>query len=131
MIRDHLLPALASRFPDRFFVIGTFPDADVTLPFPYEKIGPLEISDDGDEVTVFIGEVTHGHFGCYEESYSEEEMHRQIVENVMDFLDDLFADRVVLFRALGGRTGGWRTLASDQQPKRFWFGEQFLWSRPL
>jgi hypothetical protein len=131
MIRDYLVPALKDRFPERAFVFGEPPAPEATIVFPYPEIGPVEICDDGDEVTVFIGRVTHGHFGCYEESLSEDEKQKKIVADVTEFLAALFEDRVVLLRIFRGWSGGWRLLKPHEHPKRSWFWEQFLWSRPL
>jgi len=112
-------------------VFGEPPAPEATIVFPYPEIGPVEICDDGDEVTVFIGRVTHGHFGCYDESLTEEEKQKKIVADVIEFLAALFADRVVLLRIFRGWSGGWRVLRPHEQPRRSWFWEQFLWSRPL
>ena len=131
MIRDHLVPALKGRFPNRDFVFDGPPAPEATIAFPYPEIGPVEICDDGDEVTVFIGRVTHAHFGCYEESLTEAEKQKKIVADVTEFLAALFEDRVVLSRIFRGWSGGWRVLKPGEQPKRSWFWEQFLWSRPL
>ncbi len=63
------------------------------------------IHDDGDEVTAYVGHFTHSHFSSYDD-ISEEAKAREISEDVMIFLEDLFADRVLLWGS-HEKGGGW------------------------
>ncbi len=74
----------------------------MTFPAVHADVGDIQIYDDGDEITVVAGNFTHGHFSNYED-ISEEESERMIAENVADFLEKLFSDKVVL---LGSHKGG-------------------------
>jgi len=42
---------------------------------------------------------------------SKSERNLQITEEVCDFLESLFSDRVFLWRSASGRSGGWRNAA--------------------
>jgi hypothetical protein len=100
MIRDLLLPELLARFSDRGFrtensgnTIGLFPAA-------HPDVGDLYIADDGDEATLFIGRLTHAHF---DSEYGEAEPEKRITDDVLAFLDELFADRILIRKSR--RTG--------------------------
>lgn len=130
MIRDYLTPALKARFPKIPFEFGS--DGLVaTAPIPCREIGPLAISEEGDEVIIFIDRATHGHFGCHDEDFTIEQKERKITEDVLEFLESLFSDRVVVQRIGQGFAGGWKVLEPGQMPKRSWIWQQFLWSRPV
>ena len=107
MIRDSLMPALKPHFPHIAFEFldSSQPFARVTP--SHEGIGDLEIYDDGDEATVVITQVTHGHFNPYEKM-PDAERDKWIVEAVIEFLNALFDDRVLLYRTPGQRSGGWQ-----------------------
>jgi hypothetical protein len=101
MIRDVLLPELITRFPDRGFqtedsanTIGRFPPA-------HPDVGNLYIADDGDEATLFIGDLTHLQFDF---EAGEAEPEQRVVNDVLEFLDELFADRILIWksRTMGG-----------------------------
>ena len=132
MIRAFLEPVLRERFPEHPFEFREEPQPFATLDAPCSGIGRLELCDDGDEVTVYLTELTHGHFGCYEDDLSEEEKEKVIASDVADFLGALFADRVVAFRVLGGLAGGWRLLDDGEAlPAPSKIKSQFVWSHPI
>lgn len=131
MIRDYLVPALKERFRAQSFVYGEHTQAIATIEMPYPTVGPIEICDDGDEITVFIGKAGHGHFGNYDEDLSAEQKEQKIAADVVDFFEALFADRVVIQRIFDGWAGGWHRLQNDEKPSHSWLWEQFLWSGPL
>ena len=67
-------------------------DLSIVIPAAHPGVGELVIVDDGDEYTAFIGNVTHGHFAS--------------AGQVIEFLEWLFADRVLMWKVWTG--GGWR-----------------------
>jgi hypothetical protein len=132
MIRDHLAPAIKERFPDAPFSFDQSPKPIASLRSPCEALGGVEICDDGDEATIYLVNATNGHFGCYDEKLTEEQKEKQIASDVIDFLEALLKDRVVIWRFLGGMTGGWRVLRpGEQAPKPSISKQQFLWSREI
>ena len=91
----------------------------------------MHISDDGDEATVYFT-LTHGHFSCDDELLSVEEREKEIVDEVITFLESLFSDRVVLWRMLAGLSDGWRVLQPDEDaPTPSLARRQFLWTREI
>ena len=132
MIRDHLISQLKERFPSVAFFFDEPPKPVASLQSPCSALGELQIHDDGDEATVYFVNATHGHFGCDDETLDSEQREKQIAEDVIGFLDCLFEDRVVIWRALGGVAGGWRVLQPDESaPAPSALRKQFLWSRAL
>jgi hypothetical protein len=132
MIRYYVISQLKERFPSVAFSFDDPPKPVALLQSPCLALGELQIHDDGDEATVYFVNATHGHFGCYDETLDAERREKQIAEDVVEFLDSLFKDRVVIWRALGGIAGGWRILQPDEDaPEPSAFRKQFLWSREL
>jgi hypothetical protein len=131
MIRDHLTAAIKESFPSLPFAFSQSSNLVASLQSPFAEIGRLVIYDDGDEATVSISEITHGHFNPYDATLSAEQRDRQIVEDVISFLHSLFADRVLLFRTPSRRMGGWLRLDRSSEPPTLSSGrEYFLWSGP-
>ena len=125
-IHSTLVPALQQRFASRGVVVGQPPAPIATFPAQHPDVGDLIVLDDGSEATVLVGELTHGHFNSYEPSLSPDELAREVTESVLRFLDDLFADRVLLW-TIPGKSGGWETLT--EEPPHFPQGAQtFVWS---
>ena len=130
MIAQTLLAALRTHFPNRELQLGTPPEPVITLPAQHPSVGNISLWDDGDEVTLEIGDITHGHFARYDASNPDERA-QALSEQVIAFLDLLFADQVVLWKACSG-SGGWQVLDAAhpftyQVPADTQF---FLWSGP-
>ncbi len=132
MISEVLLPALSDHFPNNGFIEGE-PSDDLVVTFKakHPSVGDVLIYDHGHEVTVVIGDITHSHFNPYDETLSDEERIRFITEDVVEFLEELFADQVLLFKNLSGRGGGWERLNySDTKPKYIEGELYYYWSGP-
>jgi hypothetical protein len=129
MIRDLLLPALIANFPDRGFqadeppMIGVFPAA-------HPEVGDVTIYDDGDEATVYIGEITHTHFNPYDQSLTDAQIAATVTCDVVDFLTELFADRVLLWTSLENGSGGCQSLDYDGGRPRKSDVLTYVWSGP-
>lgn len=131
MLRDHLIAALKHDFAHVPFVYGTAPKPMATVTSPCAEVGDLYIYEHGEEATVGLSEITHGHFDCYGKTLSDEERASGITEQVIDFLRALFADRVLLYRTPNRGMGGWRRLdLSPESRERDTRCEYFLWSGP-
>lgn len=105
MLSTLLLPTLRQRFPNRGLRETDTLGVCAVFPAVHPDFGDIEIHDHGYELTVVAGNFTHGHFSNYDQSLDVEAKERQIVDAVVEFLEDLFADRVVLHLTKGG--GGW------------------------
>jgi len=130
-ITDATIAALRTAFPDRSISVGTSPAPIAVFVPAHPEVGSVQIWEDGNDLIVEIENVTHGHFACYDE-VSEPEKQARTIARVVAFLRELFADRIVLWRAFGGTTGGWESFEpSSNPPRSSRFREVFLWSGPV
>ena len=110
---EALARTLSNRFPDRGIRISD--EGHIVIPAAHAEVGDLTIMDDGEEVTAYVGNITHGHFDN--------------TEPLIEFLEWLFADRVLMWKLWTG--GGWRL-----EPKAvtsiegFTLRRWYVWSRP-
>ena len=101
MIRDVLLPELMERFPNRGFQTQSSGNTIGLFPAAHPGVGNVYIADDGDEATLFIGDLTHLHFNF---DPGETEPEKGVANDVLEFLDELFADRILIWKSRS--TGG-------------------------
>lgn len=128
MLSQLLLPILHARFPDRGLVVGEPPEPCAVFPGTHPGIRRVAIYDDGDELTVCVDDLTHGHFAEYAEGLSDTEWAGRVVESVAEFLDALFADRVVVW-GHHNAGGGWCRLDLGGSGGRAGV-QEFVWSGP-
>jgi len=130
VILDDFIEAFRSRFSERELLVSAS-DLSAVIPAENADIGKIEVQrdeHDDKESIVSIGEITHGHFNCYEDELSGEEKQQRVVNNVMNFLESIFLDRIEFYGSRGSG-GGWRlrgsTLISKDASKIFtWSGQQ-------
>jgi hypothetical protein len=132
-IFNTLIPRLQDRFAGRGLRLGAPPESSVTIPGVHPEFGDLEIVDEGHEVTLYVGRFTHGHFSCYEPDVPEQERADIISDQVIEFLEALFDDRVIVW-GTHERGGGWtrrdRPAGSDSASSSG-HSRRFLWSGPI
>ncbi len=135
MIGKKLIPALEQKFGQGSFSMGR--DSKIIASFPpaHPEVGELKIFDDGNEVIIEIGEITHGHFCRMNAVATNEEAEEEVVANVVDFLEDLFAGKYILWRTRQRGAGGWKHvdfLSEDKILSKFENDAvYFNWSGPL
>jgi hypothetical protein len=100
-----LLPVLRERFPDRGLVVSEPPEPCAMFPGTHPGIRGVSVYDDGDELTLCVDDLTHGHFSEYTDGLSKPEQEQRIVESAVEFLEALFADKVVVWGQQ--HMGGW------------------------
>lgn len=135
-IRDVLLTAMVERFPERGLRLGTPPEAIAVCPAKHPDVGDLSVRDSGlFTVGVVIGEILSYSFTNYDTHLEESERAGRVTRDVVRFLQELFADRLLIWRSTDGRNGGWRErgdvgysepLVLDNRIYR-----TYLWSSPL
>jgi len=104
MLREPFIRSLARSFPIGNFKFHDEANRIASLPMPNGQ-GELSIHDDGDELTFFLGDITHCHFSqeyLGDGKYSPE---AEAIEEAIDYLRDLFSDQVVFYRARKIRSG--------------------------
>lgn len=97
MIRDSLIPLLEQKFGVSSFTKSTDPNLIASFPPAHLDVGELRILDDGNEIIVEIGKISHGHFGSLNETATREEAEKKIVEKVADFIEAVFQGKCILW----------------------------------
>ena len=126
-------PQMIREFAGWEIQFDTPPQPIATFPAAQPAVGRVLVYDDGDEATVLIEKITHGHFNPYDEKLLEAQRDEMVTEDVIDFLRALFSDRVLLHCTQDGRLGGWTRmdLAHDGPVELSQSQRYFLWSRPF
>ena len=119
MIATVLIPQLQARFPDRALRISDDSPPIATFPAINSEVGDIEIHDDGDEVTLYLVNFSHGHFGNYEDHLPLAVRQQKIVDAVVDTLDRIFTEKIEF--STGRWSGGWGPRGSCR-------GDVFVWS---
>lgn len=134
MLADVLTHRLRQRFPDMNMSFGAPPEPAVVIPAVHPDVGDIKIFDDGDEATVIAGNFTHSHFSDFD-ARSQAEAEQQTADNVVSFLERLFADQIVLWGSHNA-SGGWydRNETDTETPaqQKLTAGKKlYVWSGPL
>lgn len=131
-LRPTLCARLSAEFGPAARLGGGESKVVATFAALHAAVGEAVVLQEGDEIIVAIEPHTHHHFECYADRLSPDERVDEIVEQVIAFLHELFADRVVF----GDRSGsGGSDLVSSEKRKsvtRALFGSrQLVWSGPV
>jgi hypothetical protein len=136
-IRDILVPMLQERFPNRGLTIGAAPDPIAVFPAAHPEVGDARVWEgSASGADVGVGDIAHDHFfNPYEEERGTPEAAEGIARNVVRFLDELFADRLLMWRSTDGRTKGWRERGEAGHTAPLVVDDRTyytcIWSRPL
>jgi len=130
MIAEKLIPRLREDFPTVNMTFGVPPAAVIVILAAHPDVGDIEIIDDGNELTIVAGNFTHGHFSDFR-STSSDEAEKNIIDDVVHFLERLFADEIVLWGSRSSQ-GGWydRTRAKGTKVSGR-TGPLYVWSGPI
>jgi hypothetical protein len=127
-LSEKLIPRLFARFPDRGMRVHEGKQPVATFPAAHPDVGDLRIDDDDDELTITVGELTHGHFTPRNYRTPSQEKEEDLIERVLEFLDDIFANQIEFWTADGA--GGWH--ARGGKPLGQWADRRrFVWSGPV
>ena len=138
-IRDDLLSMLATRFGQRGLRTDTAPDVLAVFPMVHPNVGDLRIGRVSDEqfplsVDVTIGDALYDRFDNFDPP-EEAQRAARLTKYLAEFLEELFADRLLFWKSVNGGQQGWRTggNAADYEPlvtdNRAY--RRYVWSRPL
>jgi hypothetical protein len=139
---DMLVHELRELFPAHDLTFVRSPQAAIIFPAAHPDVGEARVYEDDEGLTVEIGAVTWSTFRNESPDLPEADANAEVIEQVVVFLQRLFADRVVLWRHEAGGMHGYSLLAPGQDPcamepfievpgYRIHMGRRFLWSRPL
>ena len=123
---DVLVPILRTRFPDLAFTGPSGKPPQLTIPAAHPEVGDIVLQDDDEEITAFLGHFTHRHFSNYDEIPTAEK-EKLIAEDVASFLEDLFADRIIMWGSPRGMGG---SHPIDSSSLRRLGRRKYVWSGP-
>lgn len=132
MDRELLIAMLSRRLPDHPMSVPGTDGCIASFRSPHPAVGDLMIVDDGDEFTVFIGNITHCHFELDDELESPALAHEQAVNTVVDYVEGILTEQIEFF---GRGTYGGSRLRSGKP--RGWLSRKLLgsttyvWSGPI
>ena len=126
---SRLVQRLKEEFPEREFQFSNPPGPAVTIPPDCAEVGAIEIYDEDDELTLYLGRFTHTHFSPYNYTgFSEDELVAELVEDTVQFLQDVFSDKVVFWGAHESSGGTYRIdRPPSKSPIKRW-GPRYVWS---
>jgi len=135
-IRGVLVPMLAERFQDRGLQLGEPPDPIAVFPGIHHEVGEIRISDSQTSADLAVGNIVYDHFfNPYDEERGTDKAVEGIANDVVRFLDELFADRLLMWRSVDGRTRGWRERGEAGHLAPLVIDDReyltYLWSGPL
>ena len=133
MIREVMLPELRARFPNRGLRVGESLNQIAVFPAAHGEVGDLEIWEDGDEATIYIGRITHGHFESDDRTLAAVDSAKCITDGVVEFLEMLFADRVLIHKSRTDGSDGWEVFESEDfsEARLKATDRTYLWSGPI
>jgi hypothetical protein len=127
-LSQKLIPRLVARFPDRGLRLHQGKEPVASFPAAHPEVGDLRIDDDDDELTVSVGQLTHGHFTPRNYQLASQENEEELIERVLEFLDEVFRDRIEFWTA--GKSGGWHPRGEEPLAPRPNM-RRFVWSGPV
>lgn len=135
-IRDVLVPMLIARFNDRGLILGEPPEPIAVFPAAHALVGQVRIFDRDTSADLAVGDIAYDHFfNPYEAERGTADAVQGIANDVVRFLDELFTDRLLMWRSSDGRTRGWRERGDAGHSAPLVIDDReyelFVWSQPL
>jgi hypothetical protein len=138
-IREVLSEALLEQFGEGGLRLGPPHGPLAFFPAKHVEVGDVSVRDTGIEgsfsVLVSVGDIIADDFQNYDSHLQSRERDERLTTDVVRFLQELFVDRLLLWRSTDGRHAGWRErrdtgvsepLVLDDRTYRL-----YVWSGPL
>jgi hypothetical protein len=127
-LSEKLIARLSACFPNRRLRLHPGKQPVASFPASHPEVGDLYIDDDGDELTISVGRLTHAHFSPTTYQAPSQKNDDEVIERVIAFLNEAFNDQIEFWAA--DRMGGWHPRGEKplvQQPNM----RRFVWSGPV
>lgn len=115
--------ALEREFPDLQVRMLAGATSTLEIPAAHERVGPLHIQIEPDEITVFVGP-THSHF-----EYDDEEPGEKYIAEALEFIREVLSDRIILWSCLGA--AGTYPAERASRFRLPWLIRRSSWSGPI
>jgi len=122
---------ILKEFPSLSYSVNV-EDHIISINEMHPEVGSIDIQDDIDELIVFVGNFTHMHIDCYDESKSKEEKEESMATSITEFLHDLFNNEIVLWGSHDN--GGGFYHKKEATPDELSFSNKhklYQWSGPI
>jgi hypothetical protein len=135
-IEKHLVPRIRERWGDPPIEEAEGTEYKAIFRCIHPGVGDIFVSDERDEITIFLGNFTHMHFDALtisNEYESPDDYAAKISDEAIFFLEDVFADEIE-FWGNGDGLGGCRTRRRKPRGaiRRFLSpAPHYVWSGPL
>lgn len=144
--RDILMAALRERFATRGLRAGAGPGPAAVFPAAHAEVGDVTVrgietvaSSIGTivAVRVTIGEIVADEFVNFDAHLDGDERARRVTKDVVRFLEELFADRLVFWQSQDADDGkrGWRERGNATEAEPLVLDDRtyrvYLWSGPV
>lgn len=125
MLYEAMKKELESQFPSLQFSSDDEKKL-ISIPSVCNEVGSIDIQDDYDELTIFVGNFTHWHCGYFNEKSGNLDEAQEIVSEVAEYLQDMFSDKIFMWGS--AMKGGGSELIEDN----FKTNKQgYVWSGPF
>ena len=133
-IRDLLIPELVEQFSDRGLQLDAPPGPVASFTAKHPDVGDVRVWDGGFGARVEVGEIVGEQFHLWPSDNVKEATER-IVKSVVRFLQELFADRLLIWQSVDGRSAAWRERGDVGHSEPLVLDDRqyrtYLWSGPL
>ena len=124
MLYEEMKKEIESQFPSLQFTLDDEKKL-ISIPPIHQDVGSIDIQDDGDELTIFVGNFTHWHCGCFDEKKADSDEIKEIVSDVIEYLEDMFNNKIFMWgSAMKG--GGTQFIDDDFKTNK----KGYVWSGP-
>lgn len=125
-LRDRFLEAIRKRFSDQPVETREDQPLNIFIPAKHPETGGIELEvEDEDSLIFFIDRFAHTHFDGFTTEQSD-----RFLDETLDFLADIFADRVA-FYGNPKEGGGWWYPELHESAEPLPPEPHFLWSGPM
>ena len=97
----------------------------ISIPPVCKEVGSIDIQDDDDELTIFVGNFTHWHCGYFNKRSGNLDEINEIVTEVAEYLRDMFNDKIFMWGS-SRKHGGTKLIEEGFKTKK----QGYVWSGP-
>ena len=124
MLYEAMKKEMESQFPSLQFSTDDEKKL-ISIPPVCNDVGSIDIQDDYDELTVFVGNFTHWHCDYFNEKSGNPDEVKEIVTEVAEYLQDMFNDKIFMWGS-SMKGGGTQLIEDGFKTKK----QGYVWSGP-
>jgi len=124
MLYEAMKKEIESKFPSLQFSSDDEKKL-ISIPPQCNEVGSIDIQDDYDELTIFVGNFTHWHSGCFNEESGNLDDVNEIVSDVAEYLQDMFTDKIFMWGS-SMKGGGSELIEENFKTNK----QGYVWSGP-